>query len=282
MLKRLLQKDEGIQWDRDAEQSLATVPLPLRPMVRRMVESMAAKENLGLITRKYFEKAKEKTRPKKENLSSVMPAKNRRGVPMVLVAGCHEKMAGCENPLLDTDQWIAAVNDRAQRTDLSERLRKRVQGDTIYMHDKIKVSISGCPNGCSRPQIADIGITGAAVPTFDPALCTGCGACLEACPDRALALGDSTPLRDGEKCQGCRKCQKACPAGAVSLGSFGARLLLGGKLGRHPHLAEPAGVFETPEDLLAAVGPVLDRYIANAKAGERLADFLLREKERAS
>jgi len=49
----------------------------------------------------------------------------------------------------------------------------------------------------------------------DVACCTGCGACVEACPAGAVALVDGRARVDEEKCTGCRACVDACPEGAI-------------------------------------------------------------------
>ncbi len=49
----------------------------------------------------------------------------------------------------------------------------------------------------------------------DTALCSGCGACLSACPADAIALVAGRARVDTERCQGCLACIKACPVQAI-------------------------------------------------------------------
>lgn len=50
-----------------------------------------------------------------------------------------------------------------------------------------------------------------------PAACTGCGACLEVCPQSAIAGGAGLiHVIDNEKCDRCLACVEACPAGAIA------------------------------------------------------------------
>ncbi len=45
-------------------------------------------------------------------------------------------------------------------------------GSGLKAHEKMKISLSGCPNGCSRPHIYDMGIIGATRPLVDSSMCT--------------------------------------------------------------------------------------------------------------
>lgn len=50
------------------------------------------------------------------------------------------------------------------------------------------------------------------------ALCTGCGACLRTCPERALrpvAVPGASRLLVTDACTGCLECVEICPADAI-------------------------------------------------------------------
>lgn len=60
--------------------------------------------------------------------------------------------------------------------------------------------------------------------TIDDAKCTGCGTCVENCPQQILELqrvGVKKKARPAENwaemCVACRYCQKFCPYGAVKI-----------------------------------------------------------------
>ncbi len=46
--------------------------------------------------------------------------------------------------------------------------------------------------------------------------CTGCGACVEICPTRAIRLIDGLAIFDQARCTQCRACADACPMGAIT------------------------------------------------------------------
>ena len=46
--------------------------------------------------------------------------------------------------------------------------------------------------------------------------CTGCGACLTTCPERALVAAPRRPLVILDRCTTCMACIEVCPADAIS------------------------------------------------------------------
>jgi Fe-S-cluster-containing hydrogenase component 2 len=50
---------------------------------------------------------------------------------------------------------------------------------------------------------------------IDEDKCTGCGVCLEACPEGAIVLRDSAAAIERHLCTGCADCLAACPQAAI-------------------------------------------------------------------
>ena len=56
------------------------------------------------------------------------------------------------------------------------------------------------------------------IPGFKNELCTGCGLCVEICPEGALEMLDGLPrLKHNGSCSYCSLCEEACPSGAITL-----------------------------------------------------------------
>jgi len=54
-------------------------------------------------------------------------------------------------------------------------------------------------------------------PRVRPRRCTGCGACVEACPVGAAALREGKSVIDEQRCVRCYCCHEACPEDAIQL-----------------------------------------------------------------
>ncbi len=226
--------------DSNAKQALSKVPVFDQPMDRHKVEERAS---------------------------------NQPGAEIVGCETCNNELNNCPNVLINTSDYKTAIEDWLKTGNITDRLHERIQGDKILSHHKFRICIAGCPNGCSRPQIADLGLVGYIRPDLDPAECTACGACQEVCPDQAISVMDAPPIFDRQACQGCTKCRDICPTNCISLSVPGMRILIGGKLGRHPQLAQVHKEIDTPEQAVSLLDKILDDYIQHAQPDERFANY---------
>jgi len=180
---------------------------------------------------------------------------------------------GCPNSLMD----VSELSDRIEEILLKENIRfflkEKVEGP-LKFHHEFRVSISGCPNACSRPQIVDIGIIGASIPGISGDNCSQCGECKRACKEDAVSLNSGLPCIDDSKCISCGQCIRACPEGIIDECRKGFKILIGGKLGRHPRLAvEIPGIFSI-EETLEKVRLLIRFYKDKSVEGERFGAVL--------
>lgn len=84
----------------------------------------------------------------------------------------------------------------------------------MSIHDgpglRTTVFLKGCPLQClwcSNPESQK----GTPQMMYFENMCTGCGACMEACPNGAVIALDGKFGRDVEKCTDCGKCAEVCP-----------------------------------------------------------------------
>jgi len=265
-------------WDGKAERELSRVPFFVRPLVRRKVEERTRKHGRARVSLADFREAEARYKAvvagkSDDEVMKMFPRPNLPDVEMLIVEVCHNELSECPNPLIETGAYKDAIERWAADREISERLRSRVGEETVKFHHKFRVSISGCPNGCSRPQIADLGIVGLVRPEFDPGECESCGACAEVCPDQAIRYDGGPPWFSYDECQGCKLCQRACAKDCIELSSPSVKILAGGKLGRHPRLAESIGEAATPDEAVAIIDQIVSDFIVNSEGGERFADY---------
>lgn len=75
-------------------------------------------------------------------------------------------------------------------------------------------------------------------------------------------------------CVGCGACIRACPTRALAPTKTGWTVLVGGKLGRHPQLARTVLEWATDEEAAALLAAAL--FLSEAGAGERFGSLLER------
>lgn len=98
-----------------------------------------------------------------------------------------------------------------------------IQRFCIHDGDGIRTTVflQGCPLHClwcCNPENMSAGTK----IKYNTALCTACGRCAAACPNRALTLVGEHMETDRARCTACGACVPACPTGARSL--WGARM----------------------------------------------------------
>lgn len=252
-----------MQWSEEAESAIKKVPFFIRKKVRARVEDEIRKtgrkrislNDVRLSQKRYLAKMGEEI----------------KGYQLETCFGA----TGCPNPAVESSRLLERLEETLKRAEFQAFLGKRVKG-SLKHHHEFRVAVSDCPNACSQPQIKDMGIVGAREPLLTEEPCTRCGACEKACLENAIFLKESeeTPVIDFDQCMRCGKCIRVCPTGTITTGMSGHRVLLGGKLGRHPRLAlEVPGIFNEDE-VIDILEKSIDFYKKNSTRGERFAEIL--------
>ncbi|HDZ90894.1 MAG TPA: 4Fe-4S dicluster domain-containing protein [Deltaproteobacteria bacterium] len=252
-----------MKWTQEAKDGLSRVPFFVRKRVKARVEEEAARSGSNQVTLRHLHTCRKRFLNRMEE--------EVRGFQ---IDSCFGR-EGCPNRAVDIEGLALRLEEKLANRDLKAFLKERVDGP-LKMHHEFRVSISDCPNACSRPQIADIGIMGASRPRVSEEDCTLCGACVEVCREEAISTEHGYPVVDEALCLSCGQCISVCPTGTISQGKTGCRIMIGGKLGRHPRLAlELPGILE-PNDLIMMVDNCLDYYQNECMKGERLGEIMER------
>jgi anaerobic sulfite reductase subunit C len=252
-----------MQWTDEAEAAVKKVPFFVRKKVRTRVEKETASAGRARVTLSDVKATQARFLKKMSN-----------EVTGYQVDACFGG-SGCPHRATTSESLLEGIQRVMADADLLGFLRSRVQGD-LKFHHEFRISIADCPNACSQPQIKDVGILGAATPAFTDTPCTACGACSDACKEDALQLsatGEASAI-DAARCVHCGSCMAACPTGTLTTEKKGYRVLIGGKLGRHPRLASELPGIHDAETVVQMIGDFLAFYKSRSTHGQRFAQLL--------
>lgn len=248
-----------MEWDKSASLLLEKVPPFVQKTVREKVERLARERGRTLVTEAEVMAAREAFMGRPQNpvtpqqhTVSNKPADNKKlsilkkyskyfdkdGNPVLYqVKPCRGAEVNC--PFLITDSNILAdkLRNRLEELHFTEKLMNKIEGQ-ILPHHTMKLAVSGCPNSCSMPQIKDFGVHAIEPVYVDPdSACIECMKCMETCREDAITIKDGHVSIDKEACVHCGLCARVCPVGSIKASEKKYRVMIGGKVGRHPKFA---------------------------------------------
>ncbi len=252
-----------MKWSQEADEAISKIPFFVRKRVKKRVEEEAVRcgaeevlvDHVRTCQRRFLNQMEEEV----------------KGYQVETCFG----PSGCPNRAVIFDDFLKKIEERLAGRNLKSFLKDRVKGP-LKMHHEFRVSISDCPNACSRPQIVDLGLIGARSPKVSDTACNQCGACVEACGEGAISLRTRGPEVDHARCLSCGQCLAVCPTGTLQEAVRGYRILVGGKLGRHPRLGRELSAIYGVEEALKVVDRCLDHYQKYCAGGERFGVVLER------
>jgi anaerobic sulfite reductase subunit C len=254
-----------MKWNKQAEDAVSRVPFFVRRRVRKRVEEEAARSGAGEVTLEHVTTCQKRFLNRMED--------EVKGYQLETCFG----PGGCPNRAVGDNELAARIETLLEKKKIKEFLKTRVEGP-LKMHHEFRVSVSDCPNACSRPQITDVGLIGAVRPRVSEEECSRCRACVDVCREGAVALasGENRPVLDLDKCVFCGQCVRVCPTGSLETEAQGYRVLAGGKLGRHPQLGRGLEGIYSAEEALGIIEQCLDHYLRENREGERFGEILNR------
>ena len=251
-----------MKWTDDAAAAIGKVPFFVRKRVRARVEAHAGQKGRDTVT---IDDVHEVKQGYLENME--------QEVKGYRVETCFGPQ-GCPNRAGPDTDLASRIEALMGKKDLFRFLKQSVDGP-LKLHHEFSVTLADFPNACSRPQIRDIGIIGAAVPEITDAACSMCGACVDACREGAVRLNESTqmPEINRSRCLDCGQCAGVCPTQTIRIARRACKVLLGGKLGRHPRLAQPLPGCYDADEVLDIVNRCVEFYKKYSKGGKRFAQL---------
>ncbi len=254
-----------MKWTPEAEKAVSRVPFFVKRRVRKRVEEEAARSGSHEVRLEHVTACRERFLRNQED--------EVRGFQIETCFGT----GGCPNAAVADEGLADAIEKGLSALDIKSRLRAKIQGP-LKMHHEFRVSISQCPNACSRPQIVDVGLIGARIPQVTEEACKECMGCVEACREKAVSFREKSlfPVIDHDRCLSCGACISACPTGTITEKAAGYRILVGGKLGRHPRLGSKLPGIFSPEDVDRIVSACAGIFLAEGTGDERFGDLMER------
>lgn len=164
---------------------------------------------------------------------------------------------------------------------LSEKIHERFYKGyhSVKLPHKFKIAVGGCPNNCVKPDINDLGIIGACIPTIDADKCRTCKKCVveAACPIKNAHLENGSITIDPNTCNRCGRCIEKCPFGAVTEMTRGYRVFIGGRWGKQVARGQALShLCTSEEEVLSVVEKCILLFRDRGIAGERFADTVAR------
>lgn len=247
---------------KEAKKELSRVPFFVRKKVKKKVEDYACEKMAKIVESSHLHEARNRFLSRMED--------EVKGYRIeVCFAG-----RNCENGIDVGKDLPDKIENLLESKEILEFLKANTTGK-IKFHQEFKVSISFCPNSCSRPQIVDLGIIAAQIPFVGDNECIKCNLCVSSCRDKAISFlnNSDSPFIDMKKCLYCGACIKECPTKTIITKHKGFRILLGGKLGRHPRLGiELDGLF-IESQVLAIIDNASEMMLSQKDCAKRFAEI---------
>ncbi|MDO5845366.1 MAG: 4Fe-4S dicluster domain-containing protein [Methanocorpusculum sp.] len=143
---------------------------------------------------------------------------------------------------------------------------------------KVRISVSGCPNGCMSERLNEIGITGLRRPVRNMGMCTGCGTCGHYCKEHAIQIVNGRLVMTNSACMLCGFCVHACPYQYINFDEPRYLITLGGKRGRHPQIGRTFFIAKSEDDVVAIVDKIV-YWIYRSMASDKMLPEQLTDEE---
>lgn len=245
-----------MEWDKNAANEFIRMPLAksAKANAKLFAEKMARKSHRKRVILKDLEAAKKVTygnisAEKRQrdldrrvaegetDLSQRMEQEGREvltsGIDLFKVVLCPGESARCPNLNIELEEIKKELEMKLRALKVTEMMAD-IHGDDeqILAHHRVTISISGCPIGCTAPEVRSFSIQGVAKPKITDVVCNECYSCVDSCWQGAIIIRGGGPQINKSRCDFCECCVRACPTGKLVSEKRGYRIMVGGRFGR--------------------------------------------------
>lgn len=128
-----------------------------------------------------------------------------------------------------------------------------------------------------KPDLNDLGIIGQRIPALDKDVCKGCKKCAvnTICPMDAAQVIDGVLRIDPNQCSNCGRCVSKCHFNALSSSTYGYKICIGGRWGKHVARGQALEkVFTSEEEVLSVVDKAILLFREQGQPRERFATVI--------
>lgn len=279
-----------MNWHKEALQKIEKAPYFVRPMIQMKVEVYVTQQGRDEVSAQDVDDVKGMfmSGGRKSNSTphnEIIEKEIRRIEKMTEEEGTLDsryfsvKMCGgamgCPMTLINVKLVAQQIAERIEHSDLPKVIESRIKGP-LLTHHKFRVAVAGCPNCCSEPHIKDFGVNGQSRPVATANQCIACLQCVRTCKENTVFVNMKKVSFDYEACVNCGQCSRVCPTQAIMPEEPAYHILAGGKLGRHPQLAQVVAELVNEERVYQELESHIELLIEHGKPGERLGSLLNR------
>ena len=279
-----------INWTKEAEEAVETLPLPdmITPYAKLECERLAKKKGIKSVTTEIVEEADKRYefsmgRDVARRLRAMMRGEDASEGVLILeeffaddsrelfsITQCPSKYGAASDVKIENmKRLVPAIRDKLKELKVTD-LMMNLAADALMPHSVFKVNITGCTNACFSPYFSDFGVLGVYYVELIPEKCTGCGLCVDFCITGAITMKDNLPNFNKNICVRCAGCEEFCPDAAIGVEKMGYKVVVGGNGARYPKIAQTVTEFTDIDGVLKVLEKTINLLRDKAKKPMRI------------
>ena len=186
------------------------------------------------------------------------------------IAMCPSKYgAASDIKIANMKKLIPILREKLKKLKVTD-LMMDLTTTAVMPHCEFRVVVSGCTNACVSPYFSDFGVLGSYNVELIPDKCNSCQRCVTYCSLSAITMKDGLPTFNKAICIGCGGCEEFCPESAIRVKEIGYKVVAGGSGARHPQIAQTVTEFTDLNGVQTILEKVVNLIREKAKEPARV------------